>query len=137
MKRFYFMLLFLFVTVLLFSVACDDTITGNELDKVDIPDKDVSYREYIDPVLQAKCAAAGCHESSTEAGGLDVTTHSSLTADPAIVFPGLPESSQLVWAIEGQNGASVMPPLGATVYPVTTEQIKGIKTWIKEGALNN
>ncbi|MFH1194459.1 MAG: c-type cytochrome domain-containing protein [bacterium] len=137
MKRIYFTLLFLFLILLFFFAACDDTVVGDELDKIVIPDKEVSYRKYINPVLQAKCAAAGCHEDATRAGGLSVTTYANLTEDRAIVFPYLPESSQLVWSIEGQYGAPVMPPLGATVYPVNANQIKGIKTWIKEGAFNN
>lgn len=137
MKPVYYSILFLFLILFLFSTACDDTITGDELDKIVIPDKDVSYREYINPVLQAKCAVSGCHDNQTKAGGLDVTTYSALMADPLIVFPGEPQNSKLVWAIEGVSGTERMPPLSAPVYPLNSNQMQGIRTWIKEGAKNN
>ena len=68
-------------------------------------------------------------------GGLDLTTHSAATSNLDIIFPGEPDVSRLVWAIEARSGVSPMPPIG---YPVLIpDQIDGIKTWIDEGAKNN
>lgn len=120
--------------LLLITIACDDTITGEEIDNIEIPGRNVSYQEYIEPVLQIKCANRACHDAISGAGGIVLVTHTHVTRDASIVFPYNPENSRLVWAIEGQTG-TIMPPLG--YYPLTANQVEGIKTWISEGAQNN
>lgn len=70
----------------------------------------------------------------TQAGGVNLTSWATSTADPSIIFPFQPNNSRLVWAIEGQTG-SIMPPYG--YYPLTENQRIGIVTWISEGAQNN
>lgn len=129
-----FLLLIIFASLMLYS-GCKDTISGEELDKRIIPDKNVSYAENIQPVLNIKCAGSGCHDDATNAGGITLTTWASTTLDPNVVFPGKPENSRLVWAIEGRSGVSGMPPIGYAT--LTINQITGIKTWIAEGAKNN
>jgi len=123
-----------FMMVLLFT-ACDDSITGADIDNVEIPDKDVSYAEYIQPVFNVKCATSGCHDDGTRAGGYSMTSWSNVL-QPGIVDPYNVETSRLVWRIEGL-GVDIMPPIGATVPPITLNQLNGIKTWIAEGAKNN
>lgn len=119
--------------VLLFY-ACDDTIVQTDIDNRIIPESEVSFSEHIYPVLNAKCAFAGCHEDQTSAGNFSVTTWSNVVADPQIVFPYFPNNSKLIWAIEW-TGSSPMPPVG---YPYLTQnQIEGITTWVLEGAKNN
>ena len=117
---------------LIVLAACDDTLTGSEIDSRIIPSQNVDYYEDIQPVFNIKCATVMCHDNQTMAGGLSLTSYDNTTADVLIVFPYQPESSKLVWAIEGQTGASPMPPAGYA--PLTQNQIKGIKTWIAEGA---
>lgn len=119
----------LFASVVLFQ-ACDDTLTNSDVDNIDIPAHNVSYADHIYPVLNFKCAYAGCHDVQTMAGGLALTSWTLTVADPQIVFPYQASSSKLVWAIEFQ-----MPPGG---YPsLIPNHIQGIKTWINEGAQNN
>jgi len=121
----------LFAATLFFS-ACDDTVTSAEVDKVIIPDSNVDYYEYIQPVFNIKCATSLCHDDGTRASGLSLTTYSNATARLDLVFPGDADGSPLVWAIEGTGGV-FMPPRGATP-PLTDNQIQGIRTWIDEGA---
>ncbi len=116
--------------------ACDDSITATEIDNKVIPSSNVSYQEYIQPVFTVKCAVSYCHDDKTQAAGLILTSYGFAVADYSMIAPGNPNNSKVVWAITG-NGARLMPPLGAPVKPLTTNQIDGIKTWIKEGAKNN
>jgi len=129
-----FNIIFIITFMLLISYSCDDTITQEDLDNRQIPSSNVSYSQHIQPVFDAKCNYAGCHNDRDMAGGLSLTNYYNTTADYLIVAPGLPENSKLVWSIEGR-GTNPMPPVGR--WPLTKNQIDGIKTWIKEGAKNN
>lgn len=57
---------------------------------------------------------------------------------PALVRvnPGNPDSSYMVWKIEGRSGIQGgRMPLG--MQPLSAEQIAAIRDWIADGALNN
>lgn len=125
---------FLIFVLLLLISGCDDTINQEELDSVVIPSSNVSFNKYIQPVFDARCNNAGCHNGSDRASGLSLSNHAGTTSDFLIVAPGLPDNSKLVWAIEGR-ATSPMPPVGYR--PLTKNQKDGIKTWIREGAKNN
>lgn len=133
-KRFviYFSFLTL-ITVTLFLQSCDDTL--NQIDDSFIPEKDISFSIHLQPVFEAKCNNADCHNSQFRAGGISFSSCAEATENPLVVFPYEPGNSTMVWAIENQSGASQMPPLG--YQPLTSNQIRGIKTWIAEGAKCN
>ncbi len=114
-------------------ISCDDTVAPND----EIPDKNISYSQHIQPIFNVSCALSGCHDNQTAAAGLRLTSWVNVTADPQIVFPGEPDNSKLVWAIEGNTSVTPMPPIYGNVPPLTSKQIKGIRTWIAEGAKNN
>ena len=118
--------------------GCDDTVTNKQIDQIIIPDTGVSFSKYIQPVLSVKCASSGCHDDQTKAGNLSCTNYLSLThsGDATIVVAGSPETSKLIWSIKGQSGTPSMPPT-PNPYPLTANQIKGIETWVKEGAKSN
>ncbi len=126
-----FILLFVIIIVL---QACKDKITDSN---IDIPSENVSYSQHIQPIFNQKCTTSGCHNDSERAGGLSLTTYANTVSDPSIVFPGEPNLSKLIWAIDGNSGAEPMPPLGATVAPMNENEVEGVKTWIKEGAQAN
>jgi hypothetical protein len=133
MKPKFYLIIGLMLTIAII-VACDDTVTNTQIDSVTIPASNVSFNKYILPVFQVKCNNANCHSSSKMAGGLSLESYPEATANSLVVFPGTPDNSKLVWAIEGRT-VSPMPPVG---YPsLTKNQITGIRTWIKEGAKNN
>lgn len=117
----------------LFHPGCDDTTTNID-DKI-IPDSNVSYSLYIQPVFNDKCV--NCHGVGTTEGGLDLTTWSGTVADPSVVFPGKPDNSKLVWTIEQRAGFPPMPPINSPYRQLTFNQIQGVRTWIAEGAQNN
>ena len=113
-------------------LSCDDTVTVKDVDNRVIPDSNVSYINDIRPVLEVKCIS--CHGPSRTDGGINLSEHTYLL-DGSTVIPYSPETSHLVWVIEEQGTYS---HLGKTNYiPFTANQVRGTKTWIAEGALNN
>ena len=118
-------------------ISCDDTGINNDIDNIIIPSQNVSYAQYIQPVFNYKCTNSACHNSETRASGLDLTTWSGTVADPLVVSPGFPETSKIIWAVEGNSGSSPMPPPYGSVPPLTENQIEGLRTWILEGANPN
>lgn len=130
-------LFFFLISALTIAVSwsCKDTITESDIDKTIIPESGVDYQKYIQPVFNIKCTNSGCHDDQSRAGGLSLTTWTNAVSDPAIVVPFYPDNSILVWSIEGQSGANIMPPYG--YQPLTENQRKGIRTWILEGAEYN
>lgn len=123
-----------FLFTAFFLSSCDDTLTIEDIDKKPIPLTNVSFSQHIYPVLNLKCNYSGCHNDESRAGGVSLTNWSNVT-DPRIVVRGDTTTSILVWSIDKIPGAKWMPPIN---YPqLTKEQIRGIKTWIQEGAENN
>jgi hypothetical protein len=135
MTRVYPYIFTIFLFFIIAIIGCDDTLTGSDIDKIVIPDKNVSYNEYIQPVLNVKCGTSGCHDDGTRAGDYSVSNWANVVM-PGIVDPGNIETSRMVWRIEG-IGVELMPPIGSLVLPLTKNQVEGVKTWIKEGAKNN
>lgn len=134
MKLFYFTYLVIIGVFLLSAAGCKDTVTGEDIDNRTIPDKNVSFSQDIYPVVTIKCATAGCHSAEDRAGGYAFTSWTSLYS-PELIDPGNPDNSRLVWVIEARAGIPPMPPVGYP--PLTPNQIRGIRTWIAEGAQNN
>jgi hypothetical protein len=128
------------IIIILFSAVtiffgCKDTVTASQIDSVVIPSTNVSYSKYIQPVFNNRCTPS-CHNSFSTDAGINLTSWSGVVANPNVVFPYQPDNSTLVLAIEGNPSVPAMPPKG--VYkPLTSNQIQGVITWIKEGAKNN
>jgi len=117
-------------SLILFAQSCDDTFTNSEVDNIVMPDSNVSYNAHIAPVFEVKCVL--CHNNTgRKEAGLDLSSWLAATNDPSIIFPGDDSSSVLVWTIE--RIYKPMPPSESLI----PNHIKGIRTWIREGALNN
>ena len=116
---------------ILFYSGCKDTINADDLNNVVIPSSNVSYSKYIQPVLNLYCATSGCHDG-TGGGGISFTTYANTIASYDVVAAYHPETSHLVWVIEGK--VALHPNL---LYNMNANQLQGIKTWIAEGALPN
>ena len=113
-------------------ISCDDTVTVQDIDNRVIPDSNVSYTKDIRPILEVKCVS--CHGTNSVEGGVNLTEWTYFV-DNRIVVRGEPDNSILVWVLEEKAGYS---HLGKTNYiPMTANQVRGVKTWIAEGAQNN
>ena len=122
-------------------VSCkDDTVDSGPIDIV-FPDSNVSYGRYVQPLFDRGCAFRGCHgEDTFDARGFSLDSYQHARAKTGIIvqcFPSQPcdpEESILVRRIEGLDGLARMP---YNRTPLTTNQINGIKQWIREYAQNN
>ena len=133
MKKFYprIYITLIVASLIVFAQSCDDSLTSTEVDNIVMPDSNVSYSLHIAPVFEFRCVQ--CHNSSRKEAGLDLSSWSTATIDPSIIARGSDSTSILVWAIEGLPPYPLMPPTGRMV----DNHIDGIRTWIREGALNN
>ena len=121
--------------------SCKDEITGGGPSTVVFPDSGVKYGIHVEPLFLQSCAFSGCHGEDTYATmGFSLDTYEHATARAGIIVPCRqnepcnPENSILIQRIEGLNGLEQMPKYGP---PLNSNQINGMKTWIREGAQNN
>lgn len=134
MKRHYKKYIIVIFTALTIFISqnCDDTITSTDIDNLVMPDSNVSYSKHIALVFEVKCV--GCHNNTgRKEAGLDLSSWSAATRDLSIIFPGSDSTSILVYTIERIPPYPPMPPSEW----LKRNHINGIRTWIREGALNN
>jgi hypothetical protein len=133
MKSFYkIYIVVIAASALLLIQSCDDSLTSTDVNNIVMPDSNVSYAKHIAPVFEVKCVP--CHNNNgRQEAGLDLSSWSGITADPSIVARGSDSTSILVWTIEGFPPYPLMPPTGRMI----DNHVDGIRTWIREGALNN
>lgn len=122
-----FALIILFLGIV--NISCDDTIVGDE----NIPLENVSYAKHIQPIFNNHCNNSSCHNSEDRAGGISLQSYGEIFASPFLVIPYEPEESQIYQSVSGMS-VNIMPPAYSTSLPLSDNQIRGIKTWIEEGA---
>jgi len=132
MKRFIILIFSIPVMVAMF-ISCEDTTANSisDIDKIIFPESNISYYRTIQPLFNIGCAIDGCHDVKTKAANLDLSDYLGLKQrfyDVVIVRDT--SKSRLIWSIEGQLGTAPMPPQRS----LTTNQIRGFKKWIMEGA---
>jgi hypothetical protein len=102
--------------------------------------REVSYKNDVAPILAANCAS--CHvpgQPGYVASGFDLQGYDSLmkgTRFGPVVIPGDPLTSAMVMLIEGRADPSLKMPHG-DAKPLTADEIKTIRRWVKQGAKNN
>lgn len=119
------------IILVFISQSCDDSLTSSDVDKIVMPDSNVSYSTHIAPVFEVKCVP--CHNSQRSEAGIDLSSWVNATRDPSIIFPGSDSTSILVYSIERFPPYAPMPPNEW----LKRNHIDGIRTWIREGAKNN
>ena len=90
------------------------------------------YLRDIKPVLKARCYA--CHGALKQKSGLRLDTAANIrkgAKGEAIVTPGKPADSELVYRVTAKDLDERMPPEGAAL---KANEIAAIKAWIAAGA---
>lgn len=102
--------------------------------------KQISYSQEVIPILQKHCLE--CHIPDGPghvASGLDMSTHQSLlkgTKFGPVIKAGDSLSSTLVILVEGRADPSINMPHGDR-QSLTADEIKTVRLWIDQGAMNN
>ena len=99
----------------------------------------VSFAEDVFPIFKGRCV--DCHHpggQGYEASGLDLTTYEGVmkgTKHGAMVVPGDPDSSNLMWLLDWRASPQLRMPHGTK--KLSTCDRNEIRQWIREGAKNN
>lgn len=137
-KIFYFsnnILIILLFLITLFIISCDDT--AQQIYDYEFPTEgEISFQNHVQPFIKLRCSTSQCHGDNTQAGNRRITDYFSyfqgLNAGGLVVVSE-PETSLLLQVIDGRN-----PHLSnMRLVPARENQINGIRSWIKAGALNN
>lgn len=89
----------------------------------------ICFERDILPIFQSNCAMSGCHDATTQADGVQLTSYSTIM-NTGEIEPGKPNKSEAYEEIiDGK-----MPPYGYT--PLSQAQKDLLYQWIAEGAKN-
>jgi len=105
------------------------------------PVKPVSYREQIQPILNAKCTE--CHGAARTQGKIDLTSYENLMkartpkGKKPLVIAGDPAKSWLYILSATDQPHYRMPPDTSTVVALPKEDLLLVSKWIQEGAKDN
>ncbi|MFZ4621489.1 MAG: hypothetical protein ACOYNS_13090 [Bacteroidota bacterium] len=128
MKNFLF-ILFIGSIVLLSNCKDTTTETVSKIDDIVFPASKVSYNRTIQPLFNIGCAVSDCHDVKAKASNLDLSDYIGLKQrffDVVLVKDTV--KSRLIWYIDGRLISSQWHR------PLNSNQVKGFKTWIMEGA---
>ncbi|MCX6141518.1 MAG: hypothetical protein NTX15_11985 [Candidatus Kapabacteria bacterium] len=127
---------FIVTATLAFALAlsgCDGATVTQPQDVV-FPDSNVRFRGQVQPYFAVTCANGGCHNDMVAAGGIRLTTYSTVLFDrPNLVVPSKPDESLIIQIMSG----ILNHPAGNLTQRIAPTQVRGIRKWISEGALNN
>ncbi len=124
--------IFLFLVLSIFFFSCnDDENTINKIDDIIFPSSNISYYRHIQPLFDIGCAIQGCHDNTTKANGLELSSYYNVRYGKlGVVIPNDTINSRLLQRLEGRNGLPPMPPSRA----LNANQLQGFRQWIMEGA---
>lgn len=123
-------------TPILITISSQSSVQAQGLD----------YESDIQIIFTSNCTSRGCHVSGNTGGGLNLQvgtsfgeiTGMSTTTNAPLVISGSPDTSPLIWKLEGvnNNGGNVFGsrmPLGGPFLSQGT--INSIRQWISDGAV--
>ena len=130
--------LFAVGTALILTLGIGGAMVG-PVNPVCADSSEVSFSEDVFPIFKGRCIQ--CHQPSGEGyqkSGLDLTTYEGLmkgTKYGAMVVPGDPEASNLMWLLDWRASPDLRMPHGKK--KLSTCDRDDIRHWIREGAKNN
>jgi len=126
-----FILLIGLISLTLVITACNST--GPDISAIVFPDKNVSFMNQVEPFMKYNCAYLGCH--GVNSPGEELSDYTYLLSANSYITPGNPDASLVIQILEKR----LPHPANYPIYfaNITANQIKGMRTWVAEGALNN
>ncbi len=104
---------------------------------VTVEQADIFFVTHLLSVFQGSCALAGCHSSTSQSGGLKLSSYSELMAGTSnngpVVTPGDPANSYIIRKLMGTAPGSRMPLSGS----VPQSWINQLWIWIAQSAPDN
>ena len=104
--------------------------------------KPISYKEQIQPVLNARCTK--CHGTEIVRGKIDMSSYArfmnshTVSGKEPLVVPGSPYQSRLYILCETNQPHFRMPPdTSTTAAPLPPAELELLRHWIAEGAKDN
>jgi YVTN family beta-propeller protein len=97
----------------------------------------ISYAQHVQPLLSRSCATGGCHDATSSAAGLILSSWEEIIKGSQYgesVVPFSPEKSLLTILFEGVTLRRQHPALSA---PFSSVELSFLKRWILEGAKND
>lgn len=122
----------IYIFLIFYLISCNSNIndSGNN---IEFPASNVSYSKHVQPLFNYKCSYSSCHGSETTTNRLVLVSYIDATRYPGIIIPRYPDNSILIQRLDGR----LQPRMPLSRDTLSRNQYNGIKTWIKEGALNN
>jgi mono/diheme cytochrome c family protein len=121
------------------AVAGGVAVVGTTSEEACAASTKTSFAEDVLPIFRGRCF--GCHTPGGEGAqrsGLDLTTYEGVmkgTKHGPMVIARDPDSSNLMWLLDHRGKAETrMPHSGKKL---STCDRDAIRSWIREGALNN
>lgn len=121
----------MFVLAAIFSTSCGDSISSSK--DIIFPDSNVSFNYQVSPFLKLNCAYSGCHSDESQAGGVRLTYYSNMFMSPGLIINGDADKSRLIQILENKLPHFTFFYRGN----ITENHLKGMRTWVNEGAKNN
>ena len=108
-----------------------------------------TLRSIEDSLFKTTCWSSRCHDNTWYAGKLNLgrdRSYSNMVNVPSLqdstilrVYPGKPDSSYLIWKLEGHPDMKgrLMPVCASEELCLDSRVIEVVREWIKAGAPNN
>jgi len=99
----------------------------------------ISFNDDVLPIFKGRCI--DCHQPGGEGyekSGLDLRTYAGVmkgTKFGAMVTPGNPDTSNLVWLLDWKGSHEIRMPHGKTKLSICDRD--AIREWIRQGAKDN
>jgi hypothetical protein len=103
--------------------------------------KPVSFKDQIQPILNARCIQ--CHGTDVSRGKIILTSYAGVMNSRAVsgkeplVIPGSPYQSRLYILSETSQAHFRMPPDTSKITPLPAQELEFLRHWITEGAKDN
>ena len=99
----------------------------------------ISFKDDVLPIFKGRCI--DCHQpggTGYEKSGLDLTTYTGVmkgTKFGAMITPGDPDTSNLIWLLDGKASRELQMPHGKKKLSICDRD--AIREWIRQGAKDN